>query len=117
MLIVTTTLTRPNTDVTFYNHGTAWKDYMKATYQDTGKQASPESIPGGAVVWSQDMLTCTLTAHWRSMADNSEFLVDPTADAMKAARAAYSAEHGIQVVLTRQVVFDEFDLESDNSPS
>ena len=112
MLIVTTTLIRPSADIPFYDHGQAWRDYMKTTYQDTGKQAHPESIPGGAKVFSEDLLTCTLTAHWRSVADQSEFLVDETADAMKAARTAYSTANGIQVLLTSEVVFDEFDQEA-----
>lgn len=110
MLIVTTTLTRPSVDVPFYKVGDAWKEYVRNTYINTSMMVVDPFTPEG-MVYSADELTLTLISHWRSRADMEVFLADATADAMKAARAAYSAEHGIQISFDRRVVFDEFDLE------
>jgi hypothetical protein len=110
MLIVTTTLIRPSADIPFYNAGAEWAEYFRSTYTATGKCAVPE------VSFSQDLLTTTRVSRWRSVADNEEYLIDATADAMKTARTAYSTEHGIQVLLTSEVVFDEFDQLENTNP-
>jgi len=114
MLIVTTTLIRPSIDVPFHDVGAVWQAYMKETYIDTGKMTYADIGPNGQRgILSDDRLSLVLTSHWRSVEDNLAFLVDINADAFKSTRAAYSDENGIQVLLTRQVVFDELDLESD----
>lgn len=115
MLIVTTTLTRPSVDVPFYDSGADWRAHVRSTYVSTGKLAEP--FAEADKVRSADGLSMTMTSRWRSVADNVDYLVDPNADAMKAARDAYSAEHGIEIAINRQVVYDEFDLEADQNPA
>jgi len=110
MLIVRATYTRPSLDVAYIQDAEGVNDLWRAflaTYIDAGKVTYPPDrrIP------TDDDLQMVITSHWRSAADNIEFLSEEVEHQYKAPHNKYLKEHGITVTYSRELVYDELDVE------
>ena len=86
------TLTRPNTNIPFFESSDDWKIYLKETYQDTGLQQFVQ------VSHSNGGKTAKVTAVWRDQAAYNAYMNDPKVQSMfLTPRAEYSAANGIVI--------------------
>lgn len=79
---------RPNTDVDFFARSSDHMDYVKETYEDTGKTSFTISL-------SEDGLTKTKVKLFDNKDSYDEMMADETIIAFKALRDAYNRENSI----------------------